>query len=99
MFRGDRIIVTVILREGEESRETVNNVIPVKTGISTRSWRGSRLRGNDGGSPAPAHPEFIEGRGNDGVVSFDRLRMSGSKSPFPLDGGRLGWGRPSTGSG
>ena len=52
--QGNRIIVTVILSEGEESRETVNNVIPVKTGISTGSWRsasGGRLRGNDGLSP------------------------------------------------
>ena len=49
--QGNRIIVSVILSEAEESRETLNNVIPVKTGISTRSWRsasGGRLRGNDG---------------------------------------------------
>ena len=52
--QGNRNIVAVILSEGEESRETLNNVIPVKTGISTRSWRsasGGRLRGNDGLSP------------------------------------------------
>ena len=48
------------------------------------------------GSPAPAHPEFIEGRGKipltDGyaeVASFDRLRMSGSKSPYTATG--EGW--------
>ena len=38
-MQGNRIIVSVTLSEGEESRETVNNVIPVKTGVSTPSWR------------------------------------------------------------
>ena len=80
--QGNRVIVTVILSEGEESRETLNNVIPVKTGISTRGWRsasGGRLRGNDGLSPNynAIALGFTQGNG---------VLIGPSYNPFPVPG-------------